>query len=119
MPTVLTSETHTIYTLDSDLSYSKLLALWNLSNLSYSASFLENNQSSTGLTVGTLVTLVGEHLDVLIMFLVMVCCSGIKLYMKCVALVYTGSIIHSTKPNSLGRLALFVVATVYLTWLCF
>ena len=29
------------------------------------------------------------------------------------------SIIHSTKPNSLGRLALFVVATVYLTWLCF
>ena len=25
------------------------------------------------------------------------------------------SIIHSTKPNSLGRLALFVVATVYLT----
>ena len=41
MPTVLTSETHTIYTLDSDLSYSKLLALWNLSNLSYSASFLE------------------------------------------------------------------------------
>ena len=43
MPTVLTSETHTIYTLDSDLSYSKLLALWNLSNLSYSASFLEKN----------------------------------------------------------------------------
>ena len=38
----------------------------------------------------TLVTLVGEHLDVLIMFVVMVCCSGIKLYMKCVALVYTG-----------------------------
>ena len=58
MPTVLTSETHTIYTLDSDLSYSKLLALWNLSNLSYSASFLEKNRSSTGLTVGTLVTLV-------------------------------------------------------------
>ena len=59
IPTVLTSETHTIYTLDSDLSHSKLLALWNLSNLSYSASFLEKNQSSTGLTVGTLVTLVG------------------------------------------------------------
>ena len=86
LPTILTSETHTIYTLDSDLSYSKLLALWNLSNLSYSASFLEKNQSSTGLTVGTLV---GKHLDVLIMFLVTVCCSGIKLYMKCVALVYT------------------------------
>ena len=59
MPTVLTSETPTTYTLDSDLSYSKLLALWNLSNLSYSASLLEKNQSSTGLTVGTLVTLVG------------------------------------------------------------
>ena len=59
MPTILTSETHTIYTLDSDLSYSKLLSQWNLSNLSYSASFLEKNQSSTGLTVGTLVTLVG------------------------------------------------------------
>ena len=56
LPTILTSETHTIYTLDSDLSYSKLLAL---SNLSYSASFLEKNQSSAGLTVGTLVTLVG------------------------------------------------------------
>ena len=43
MPTVLTGEPHTIYTLDSDLSlyYSKLLALWNLSNLSYFASFLE------------------------------------------------------------------------------
>ena len=41
MQTILTSETHTIYTLDSDLSYSKLVALWNLSNLSYSAWFLE------------------------------------------------------------------------------
>ena len=89
MPTVLTSETHTIYTLDSDLSYFKLLALWNLSNLSYSASFLGKNQSSTGLTLVTLVG--GTPRCTQIMFLVMVCCSGIKLYMKCVALVYTGS----------------------------
>ena len=37
----------------------------------------------------TLVTHVGKHLDVLIMFVVTVCCSGIKLYMKCVDLVYT------------------------------
>ena len=49
MQTILTSETHTIYTLDSDLSYSKLLALWKLSNPSYSALVLEKNHSSTGL----------------------------------------------------------------------
>ena len=36
MQTILVSETRTIYTLDPDLSYSELLALWNLSNLSYS-----------------------------------------------------------------------------------
>ena len=41
MPTIFTSETHTIYTLDSDLSYSKLLRFW------------KKNLSSTGLTVGT------------------------------------------------------------------
>ena len=59
MQTILTSETHTIYTLDSDLSYSKLLALWNLSNPSYSASFLEKKSFINRLTAVTLVTLVG------------------------------------------------------------
>ena len=85
--TIIGSETHTIYTLDSDLTHSKLLALWNSPNPSYSASFLaKKKDSSTGLTVVALVTLVGRTL-----FVVMVCCSGIKVYMKCVALVYTGS----------------------------
>ena len=80
--TIFTGETHTIYTLDSELLYSKMLALYNLSNLSYSASFLEKSFINT---VVILVFLVGEHLDVLIMFVVMVWGSGIKLYMKCVA----------------------------------
>ena len=90
MQTILTSETHTIYTLDSDISYSNLLALWNLSNPSYSASFLEKNHSSTGLHCSDPShSCRGNTLDVLIMFVVTVCCSGINLYMKCVALVYT------------------------------
>ena len=55
MQTILTSETHTIYTLDSDLLYSKLLVLWNLSKPSNSA-LLSHRQA---FTVVTLVTLVG------------------------------------------------------------
>ena len=89
MPIVLTSETHTIYTLDSDLSYSKLLALWNLSNLSYSASFLEKNQSSTGLTVGTLVTLVGGTPRCIIMLKIQILGSSSKLFSST---IYTKSV---------------------------
>ena len=86
MQTILTSKTHTIYSLDSDLSYSKLLALWNLSNPSYWFIFGKKIIHQQAFTVVILVILCRRNtLDVLIMLLVMVCCSGIKMYMKCVA----------------------------------
>ena len=88
MQTILTSKTHTIYSLDSDLSYSKLLALWNLSNPSYWFIFGKKIIHQQAFTVHVVILVIlcrRNTLDVLIMLLVMVCCSGIKMYMKCVA----------------------------------
>ena len=61
-----------------------------MSNPSYSAPFLGKNHQQA-FTAVTLVMLVGEHRRCAEIFVDTVCCSGIKLYMKCVALVYTGS----------------------------
>ena len=75
MEMILTSETRTIDTFDSDLSYSKLLALGNLSNPSY---FAKKNHSSTGLhSSDPSNSCEGNTLDVLIMFVDTVYCSGI------------------------------------------
>ena len=78
MQAILTDQTHTIYTLDFDLSYSKLLALWNLSNPSYSALFLEKNLLSTGPHCSDPHSCRGNTLDVLIMFVVMIIALGLS-----------------------------------------
>ena len=61
MQTILTSETHSIYTLDSDLSYFKLLALCIIyqSLFCFVLEKITRQQAFTVLSVVTLVTLVG------------------------------------------------------------
>ena len=99
--TILTSETPVVCTLDSDLLYSRLLALYNLVQPVISLRFLEIIISlSRPYCSDPSHSCRGNTLDVLITFVVTVCCSGIKVYMKCVVLVYTGIEVMQNTPTA-------------------